>query len=204
MTDMSNVRAAAADATPTLQSQAAAVGDAELAAFQAWRQQQLAASLQGELSLVPAPTFTSISPASGPLAGGTAFTIYGTGLTPGALVTFGGVSATEIVANGTSITGKTPAGASAVAAGLVITTEGGSAAAPAAFTYQAPAAPAAAVAFGVGEIVVTSSPAGYGLVIASAPVTLPSGAVATGYRVVALGTGNDTLLPADTLGITKL
>jgi hypothetical protein len=58
----------------------------------------------------PAPTVSSITPASGPLAGGTAVTITGTGFLAGATVTLGGNSATGVnVASGTSITATTPA-----------------------------------------------------------------------------------------------
>ena len=57
-----------------------------------------------------APTVTSVAPLTGPAAGGTAVTIAGSGFLTGASVTFGGISATDIVVVSSSqITAKTPA-----------------------------------------------------------------------------------------------
>lgn len=42
------------------------------------------------------PAVTSITPASGPVAGGTAVTIFGTGFTEASAVTFGQTSATTV------------------------------------------------------------------------------------------------------------
>jgi autotransporter-associated beta strand protein len=58
----------------------------------------------------PAPTITTISPAQGPLAGGTAVTITGTNLVAGVRVTFDGVDATGITLVGNTITCTSPAG----------------------------------------------------------------------------------------------
>ena len=58
-----------------------------------------------------APTVTSISPASGPTAGGTSITIAGTGFISGATVTIGGNDASDVSVSATSITATTPAGA---------------------------------------------------------------------------------------------
>jgi hypothetical protein len=58
----------------------------------------------------PTPTVTSITPASGPAAGGTNVTITGTNFQSNATVTIGGVAATSVVrVNDTTITCKTPA-----------------------------------------------------------------------------------------------
>jgi hypothetical protein len=67
----------------------------------------------GTLTVVPvqqaAPTVSSISPASGLPAGGTAVTITGSGFANNATVSFGGFSATNVsVVSSTSITCKTP------------------------------------------------------------------------------------------------
>ena len=63
-----------------------------------------------------APTVSSVSPTSGPAAGGTAVTITGTNFVAGATVSFGGAAATNVsVVNATSITADT----TAHAAGLV-------------------------------------------------------------------------------------
>jgi len=59
----------------------------------------------------PTPTILSISPTSGPSAGGTFCTITGTNFVSGATVTFGGNAATGVVVvSGTEITCVTPVG----------------------------------------------------------------------------------------------
>jgi hypothetical protein len=73
----------------------------------------------------PAPTVTSVTPASGPTAGGTSVTIGGTGFQSGATVKFGAASATSVVVvNATTITVKTPAHA-AGAVDVVVTNPDG-------------------------------------------------------------------------------
>ncbi|NBM17905.1 IPT/TIG domain-containing protein [Streptomyces sp. GC420] len=81
------------------------------------------------------PTATSITPTSGPVAGGTPFAIVGSNLT-GASVTVGGVAATGVLvdATGTVLFGITPAGAAGNAA-VVVTTPAGSANVAGGFTY---------------------------------------------------------------------
>ncbi len=60
--------------------------------------------------IAAAPTVTSISPTSGPPAGGTSVTITGTGFVSGATVTIGGTPATGVTwVNATTITAITPA-----------------------------------------------------------------------------------------------
>jgi len=60
--------------------------------------------------IVPPVTVTSVSPAGGSIAGGSAVTINGTGFLSGASVTFGGAAATNIVVvSSIKITAKTPA-----------------------------------------------------------------------------------------------
>ena len=71
------------------------------------------------------PTVTSLSPAAGPIAGGTNITITGTALTGATAVSFGVTAATSfVVVNATTITATAPA----VIAGTVdvtVTTPGG-------------------------------------------------------------------------------
>jgi len=56
------------------------------------------------------PTVASVSPNSGPIAGGTSVTITGTNFVSGATVIFGGVAATNVtVVTSTSMTATTPA-----------------------------------------------------------------------------------------------
>jgi len=76
-------------------------------------------------SFKPGPTFGTIVPAAGPVAGNTPVTITGTGFTGATTVTFGGTAATSFsVGSDTSITAITPAHA-AGAVNVVITTPGG-------------------------------------------------------------------------------
>ena len=94
-----------------------------------------------------APTLTSVSPASGPTAGGTTITLTGTNFVSGATVRVGGVAATNVAwVGGTRVTARTPAG-TAGAKDVRITNPNGSYANRAgAFTYTTTAtgAPTAA------------------------------------------------------------
>ena len=84
------------------------------------------------------PTVTSITPISGPTAGGTAITIMGTSLTGATSVTVGGVNATNmVVVSSIKITAVTPAGTFG-SKSVAVTTPAGTATVPNAFTYIAP------------------------------------------------------------------
>jgi hypothetical protein len=89
-----------------------------------------------------APVITSISPTSGPLAGGTSVTVTGTGLTKASGVTVGGLAGVGlVVASDTSLSFNTPASVAGPAA-VVVTGPGGSSTGTTTFTYAAaPAAP---------------------------------------------------------------
>lgn len=81
-----------------------------------------------------APTISTVAPATGAAAGGTAFTVTGTYFAPGATVTVGGTAATSIVVvNPTKITAVSPA-KTAGAYAVAVTTTGGTATKTAAFT----------------------------------------------------------------------
>ena len=83
-----------------------------------------------------APTITSVAPATGPAAGGTAVTITGTGFANGAKVTFGGTAATAVmVVNSTSITCTTPAGTVGAQNVVVTNSDGQKGTLAAGFTY---------------------------------------------------------------------
>jgi hypothetical protein len=86
-----------------------------------------------------APTITSVTPSSGPGAGGTKVTIRGTNLQGVSSVLFGGDAATAVSVNrtGTSITATTPS-ESAGTVDVVVTTPGGTADDAGAFTFLAP------------------------------------------------------------------
>jgi len=71
------------------------------------------------------PIVGSVSPASGPTAGGTSVSISGTGFASGATVSFGGTAATSVtVVGSTSINATTPAHASG-SVNVVVTNPGG-------------------------------------------------------------------------------
>ncbi|MGZ4342274.1 MAG: beta strand repeat-containing protein [Solirubrobacteraceae bacterium] len=71
------------------------------------------------------PSVTSVSPASGPTAGGTSITINGTGFTGATAVSFGGTAATTYTVNSSSkITATAPA-ESAGTVDITVTTPGG-------------------------------------------------------------------------------
>ena len=86
----------------------------------------------------PLPTVSSVSPNNGIASGGTAVTITGTNFAAGAMVTFGGGAATNVVVvNSTTITATTPAGAGVVT--VTVTNPGGQSGSLAGgFTYILP------------------------------------------------------------------
>ncbi|MCI0341961.1 MAG: IPT/TIG domain-containing protein [Planctomycetales bacterium] len=85
------------------------------------------------------PTLSSVSPAAGPLAGGTLVTLTGTGFLAGATVTVGGSPATTVtVASSTTITCVTPAGAMGPAAVVVTNVDAQTASLPTGYTFQGP------------------------------------------------------------------
>jgi len=84
---------------------------------------QATASYSGLLT--PAPTVTSITPATGSNLGGTVVTVTGTSFTGATGVTFGGTAATSFTVNSPSqITATTPAGATGAVSVLVTTPRG--------------------------------------------------------------------------------
>ena len=89
--------------------------------------------------VAPVPVVTSISPAGGPVTGGTTVTVTGTGFTFASAVTVGGTPAANVnVISDTKITLRTPAHASGEATVSVTTPGGTSLANPGAtFTYSA-------------------------------------------------------------------
>ncbi|QIK10773.1 hypothetical protein G7Z12_36655 [Streptomyces sp. ID38640] len=96
-----------------------------------------AVTLPGAFTYVAAPTTSGITPAQGPVAGGTLVTITGTDLI-GATVTLCGRPASNVIVNpaGTQITATTPPGSPGTAA-VTVTTPGGTATLACCFTYQA-------------------------------------------------------------------
>jgi uncharacterized delta-60 repeat protein len=119
----------------------------------------------GTGSPAAAPTITTVAPSSGPVAGGTAITITGTGFQAGATVSIGGVAATSIVVSGaTTITAVTGAHAAGVVDVIVSNPDLGTVTKAAGFTYTQSSLPGvsldrASLAFAVATTgVATSGP----------------------------------------------
>jgi len=93
-----------------------------------------------DIASCPAPTVSSVSPSSGSTNGGTSLTLNGTNLFTVTGVTVGGVSATILSQSGsnTSMTIRTPPGASGSPQGIALTTPGPSNASASTFTYLEP------------------------------------------------------------------
>ncbi|GAB7187571.1 IPT/TIG domain-containing protein [Kitasatospora sp. Ki12] len=83
----------------------------------------------------PAPSVSSLSPASGPVAGGTRVNVIGSNLTYGT-VAFGGVPAAHVSCGPSFCTATAPAGAQPGPVNVTVTTAGGTSAS-ATYTYTA-------------------------------------------------------------------
>jgi hypothetical protein len=112
----------------------------------------------------PAPTVTSIAPASGLTTGGTNVTITGTGFIPPVTVKIGGVSATNVaLVSSTTISATAPVHAAGVADVQVVNSDGQSATKTSAFTFVNPAptitsvSPVSGVAGGGMVVTITGS-----------------------------------------------
>jgi photosystem II stability/assembly factor-like uncharacterized protein len=88
---------------------------------------------------IAGPTLSSVSPSSGPTAGGRAVSLYGTRFLAGATVTFGGVAATGVVVvSATTITATTPPHAAGTVDVVVTNPDSQSATRAAGYSYFAP------------------------------------------------------------------
>lgn len=128
-----------------------------------------------------APTIVAVTPASGPVAGGTPITIHGANLAGVVSVQFGSAAATSVaVVDASTVTAVTPAG-TAGATSVSLATQGGVASLPGAFSYTAP-----------WFTVLEQSPDS--AIVPSA--ALRSAIIATGlpWRVRDIGTGIELLL----------
>lgn len=133
---------------------------------------------------VPAPTVTSVSPSSGPSAGGSSVTITGTGFTGATAVKFGATNAGSVVVNSaTSITATSPAGSGTV--DITVTTPGGTSTTSAAdqFTYTVPAPAVSGVSPGSGPAAGGTSVTISGSNFTSATAVRFGGTNATSYTV---------------------
>jgi IPT/TIG domain len=123
--------------------------------------------------LAPTPQLTTVSPTSGPTAGGTAVTLTGQNFASGATVTVGGTAATNVVViSGTQITAKTPPHAQGSASVTVTNPGGQSAALASGFTFIPPAPT-------ITSVSPASGPASGGSAVTLAGQNFASGATVT-------------------------
>ena len=150
-----------------------------------------------------APSISSVSPSSGTTLGGTVITIIGENLTGATGVTVGGVAATSVVVvSSTSVTAVTPAG-SAGAKSVAVTTAGGTASLPSAFTFVVPAptissvSPSSGTTLGGTVITITGEN-----LTGTTSVTV--GGVAATSVVVVNATSITAVTPAGTAGVKTI
>ncbi|WP_232679363.1 IPT/TIG domain-containing protein, partial [Nocardioides sp. R-C-SC26] len=144
-------------------------------------------AVPGGFTYVAAPTAASLSPSSGPSAGGTSVTVTGSGFVAGATsVTVGGVAVpagSVTVSSSTSLTVVTPANAPGTVAVTVTTVDGTSDPVPGGFTYvAAPTAaslsPSSGPSAGGTSVTVTGSGfVGGATSVTAGGVAVPAGAV---------------------------
>src|SRR5207247_955069 len=160
-----------------------------LSTAKVWAIQQVALRAIG-----PAPTVTSVTPNSGPIAGGSSVTVAGTGFQTGATVSFGGSALPVSTVTETSITGTTTAHA-AGAVGVVVTnpdTQSGTCSG--CFTYAGPTPPPS-----VTSVSPNNGPTSGGTAITIAGTDFQSGATATfGGSAVAVSTATSTAITGTT------
>ncbi len=134
---------------------------------------------------LPAPTISSVAPATGPTSGGTLLTISGANFTAGATVTVAGTAASGVtVVNSTTITATTPAHAAGAATVVVTNPDAQSGNLPNAFTYVAPAPTVTSVAPASGPIAGGTAITITGTNFAAGAAVTLGGAAATGVTVV--------------------
>jgi len=145
----------------------------------------------GVYTYVSPPTFTSITPNSGPTAGGTAVTIAGTNFVSGGSfgVTIGGSPATSVVrTSSTQITAVTPAGTTGTRDVVITNNDGQTATGTGAYTYLAPAPTVTSITPNTGlrgTTVSITNLAGTNFVVGTTPtVQLTGGATVTATSVV--------------------
>lgn len=130
------------------------------------------------------PTIGTVTPARGPLAGGTTITITGTNLTGATAVQVDGANATSFrVDNSTQITAQTPPGRAGTQA-VSVTTAAGTVAKTGAFTYTSAVSPAiASLAPTSGSTTGGTSVVITGTGLTGATAVTFGGAAATSYTV---------------------
>ncbi|MGZ4712665.1 MAG: beta strand repeat-containing protein [Acidimicrobiia bacterium] len=150
-----------------------------------------------QFTFVAAPTVTSVTPNTGPTAGGTSVTIAGTDLTGATAVSFGGTAATSFtVDNASQITATSPAHA-AGAVDVTVTTPSGTSATSAndQFTYADVASTCGSACITVGDKSILETDAGTHSAQFSVTLSQPATQTITvGYTVVS-GTATGAAKP---------
>ena len=141
-------------------------------------------TLVGGFTYVPPPKVSSVSPTSGPTAGGTSVTISGTDFVSGATVTFGGAPAAVGTVASTSITVTTPSGTAGTADVVVTNPDDQSSTLANGFTYVAMSLTSLNVTTGVqgGGTAVVLTGTGFSGVADATGVTF-GGAAGTSFSV---------------------
>jgi hypothetical protein len=157
----------------------------------------------GLFTYAAAPTVSATAPTGGPLAGGTAVTISGTGFVSGATVTIGGTAATGVVVgSAASLTASTPAHAAGPVNVVVTNPDSQTGTGTSLFTYaSAPTVSAISPSGGApaGGTVLTITGTGFS---ATPSVTL-GGTPATGVSLVSATTLTATA-PAHAAGLVNV
>jgi hypothetical protein len=99
----------------------------------------IANHMSSAVAYSPGLVITSLTPNSGPIAGGTTVTIIGSNIAPGAQVTFGGVAATVTAVTSSSLTIVTPAHATGAVDVTVTNPDATTSTLSSGFTYTAAA-----------------------------------------------------------------
>jgi hypothetical protein len=135
--------------------------------------------------LAPVPLLSTVSPTSGPTAGGTAVKLTGQNFASSARITFGGAAATNVVVvSGSQITAKTPSHAQGSANVVVANPGGHSATLANGFTFVAPAPKVSGVSPASGTTAGGSAATLTGQNFASGATVTFGGAAATSVVVV--------------------
>ena len=160
--------------------------------------------LQTYQSVVP-PTVTSVSPNSGPLAGGTSITITGTAFTGATAVTVGGVAATSVTVNsgGTSITATTPVRLTTGTTSVNVTTPGGTSSDNTLYSYTAAVPTVASVSPASGPLTGSTVLTITGTAFTGTTAVTVGGVAATSVTVVS-DTSITATAPAGTLGTASV
>ncbi|MCL5289261.1 MAG: IPT/TIG domain-containing protein [Acidobacteria bacterium] len=151
-------------------------------------------TLASGFTYTAAPVVSSVTPSSGPVAGGTTVTITGANFVAGATVTFGANPATGVVFNSaTSLTAVSPAGAAGAVSVTVTNPSTQSGTLPLAFTYAQPPAPS------ITSVNPTSGPASGG-----APITIAGANFQAGATVTVGGTPATGVIVVSAISITAV